>query len=112
MEDALLLADVARVVVLDQVIVEVGPVVEARLAKLAPRVARLSELGIALIDHVRKTRTHRDTHPSSINQTRYRSINQTNLSVLFMRRNGTGGFFKTPASTPLYREQSIIGDGM
>lgn len=47
-EDALLLADVARVVVLHQVVVELRRIVEASLAELTPRVSRLSQLRVPL----------------------------------------------------------------
>lgn len=47
-QDALLLAEVARIVVLDEVVVQLSGVVEASLAELAPRMPRLPELGVPL----------------------------------------------------------------
>lgn len=48
MEDALLLADVTRIVILHEVVVQLRSVVVTRLAKLAPRVPGLPQLSIAL----------------------------------------------------------------
>lgn len=50
MEDPLLLADVARVVILDQMLVQVGRVVKAGLAKLASRMPRVPQFRIPLMD--------------------------------------------------------------
>lgn len=50
-EDTLLLTDVAGVVVLHQVVVQLRRVIVPHLAKLAPRVPRLSQLGVTLFKY-------------------------------------------------------------
>lgn len=65
-QDALLLADVARVVVLHQVVVELRRVVEASLAELTPGVSRLSQLRVPLQGGRKTQRKHTHIHTCTI----------------------------------------------
>lgn len=61
-EDALLFADVTGVVVLHQVVVQLRRIVVPGLAKLAPRVPRLSQRGVTLsIWHTVENATKHDS---------------------------------------------------
>lgn len=91
MQDALIFADVAGVVVFDQVVVELSIVVVPRLAKFASRVARLSQLWITLSHRDISAETGRilNIKKEGKGDTRIRRYFRRNNSIL-KRKKGRG----------------------